>query len=95
MSFYHWEMGKNEKLVRERGVSFEEVVLAIEKGKILDIVDHPNKGKYGSQKMYVIELNGYAYLVPFVQDKEVLFLKTIIPSRKATKKHLRGTDEDF
>ena len=93
MSFYHWDVGKNEKLIHERGVSFEEVVLAIENGRVLDVVAHPNKSKYGSQKMYVVELHDYAYLVPFVEDKAVIFLKTIIPSRKATKKHLRRTDE--
>ena len=88
MKFYHWDTGKNEKLIRERGISFEEAVLAIETGKVLDIVSHPNLGRYHGQRMYIVEMNGYAYLVPFVEDKAVIFLKTVIPSRKATKEYL-------
>ena len=88
MKFYHWDAAKNEKLIRERGISFEEAVLAIETGKVLDIVGHPNPGRYQGQRMYIVEMNGYAYLVPFVEDKTVVFLKTIIPSRKATKQYL-------
>ena len=88
MKFYHWDTGKNERLVRERGISFEEAVLAIETGKILDVVSHPNPGKYRKQRMYIVEMNSYAFLVPFVEDKAVIFLKTVIPSRKATKQYL-------
>ena len=94
MKLYHWNFEKNEKLIRERGVCFEEVVLVIEKEKVLDVVGHPNAGKYGGQKMYVVELNNYVYLVPFVEDKETVFLKTIIPSRKATKKYLRRAKDE-
>ena len=88
MKFYHWDTGKNEKLVRERGISFEEVVFAIESGKVLDVVEHPNRGRYQNQRMFVVLINDYAYLVPFVEDKAVIFLKTIIPSRRATKLYL-------
>ena len=90
MRAFSWDVSKNEKLVSERGISFEEVVFAIEDGKVLDVIEHPKAGKYHNQRMFVIEWNSYAYLVPFVEDKENdrLFLKTIIPSRKATKRYL-------
>ena len=91
---YYWDRVKNEKLISRRGISFEEIVLAIEDEKILDEVEHPNETKYKNQKMYIVELNNYAYLVPFVQDKEHIFLKTIIPSRKATRKYLRRPDNE-
>lgn len=82
-------MDKNTKLKAERGVSFEDIILAIEDDEtLLDIITHPNSKKYPQQKMYVVELYGYAYLVPFVRKENVIFLKTIIPSRKATKKYL-------
>ena len=89
MKYFNWNNEKNEKLRKDRGVSFEEVVLAIEQGQLLDILEHPNKDKYGNQQIYVIEFDDYAYLVPIVREGEKLFLKTIIPSRKATKKYLR------
>ena len=94
MGYFSWDAIKNEKLTRERGISFEEVVLAIEKGNILDVISHPNASKYRHQRMYIVELNGYAYLVPFIEDKEFIFLKTIIPSRKATKKYLEGGKDE-
>ena len=66
----------------------EEIIIAIEENKILDIVEHRNKKQYPNQKIFVINMTGYAYLVPFVEDKQKIFLKTIIPSRKATKKYI-------
>ena len=84
-----WGEEKNRKLMEERGVCFEDVVLKIEMGEILDILDHPNKERYPGQRIFVVEIEGYAYLVPFVETEEEVFLKTIIPSRKATKKYLR------
>lgn len=81
---------KNSKLIEERGVSFEEVIAAIENDKLLDVLEHPNQTKYKDQKIYVIELNEYIFLVPFVIDAEGnYFLKTIIPSRKANQKYSR------
>ena len=80
---------KNEKLKRERNISFEIILLQIEAGKILDILEHPNSEKYQGQKIFVIEFEGYAFLVPFVEDEQKIFLKTIIPSRKATKFYLK------
>lgn len=79
---------KNEILINSRGVSFEEVIAILESGNVLDIIEHPNQEKYSHQKIYIVEINGYAYLVPFVKDKHKIFLKTIIPNRKATKKYL-------
>lgn len=72
----------------EREVSFEEVVLAIEEGDLLDILENLNKQKHPNQKILVVNINNYAYLVPFIEDEEKIFFKTIIPSRKATKKYL-------
>ena len=89
MTYYDWNIEKNSELKKNRNISFEIIVVQIENGKILDILEHPNKEKYDNQQIYVIEFNNYAYLVPSVQDGEKIFLKTIIPSRKATKKYLR------
>ena len=85
---FDWDDKKNELLISTRGVSFEEIVAILDGREELDILDHPNKEKYVGQKIYVVEINGYVYLVLFVQDKERIFLKTIIPSRKARKKYL-------
>jgi len=90
MKSFEWDDDKNEKLKSERGISFEEVVFYIANGYVLDIVPHPGKNKYPSQKMFIVNMDDYAYLVPFVESEEIIFLKTIIPSRKATKKYLKG-----
>jgi uncharacterized DUF497 family protein len=90
---YDWNSDKSNYLKSERGISFEEVVFYIEQGNILAIIEHPNKAKYPDQKMYIIEIDDYAYLVPFVKEKDKIFLKTIIPSRKATKIYLEKTNE--
>jgi len=86
MGNYAWDNEKNGKLVRERGVSFEEVLLCIEEGRFLDVICSANE-KYKHQKQFVVEIRGYIYLVPFVDSGERIFLKTIIPSRKMTQKH--------
>jgi len=88
MKYIDWNEEKNQFLKRERDISFEEVLLAIENSQILDIVKHPNQKRYQNQKIIIININNYAYLVPFVEDEEKIFLKTIIPSRKATKKYI-------
>jgi len=90
MKSFNWDDNKNKKLINERGVSFEEVVFCIEKGYILDKIEHPNQKKYKGQKMFVIQIDTYVYLVPFVENGKEVFLKTIIPSRKATKFYLKG-----
>lgn len=88
MKQFLWNKEKNGTLAIERNVSFEQVVYAIEQGKLLDILEHPNKDKYQSQKIFVVKIRDYVWLVPFVEDEKTIFLKTIIPSRKATKKYL-------
>jgi uncharacterized DUF497 family protein len=90
MQIFKWNAEKNEALARERGITFEEIVKRIELGAKIIETDHPNKKKYPNQKILIIEVDGYAYLVPCVIDKNEYFLKTIIPSRKATKKYLGG-----
>lgn len=84
---------KNEKLKKERNVSFEDVIYYIEHGKLLAILKHGNQKKYSGQKIYVLEINNYAYLVPFIETENEIFLKTIIPSRKATRKYLEVRNE--
>ena len=83
-------MEKNEVLARERGITFEEVVQKIKAGAKIIETDHPNKKRYPHQKILIIDVEGYAYLVPCVIAGDEYFLKTIIPSRKATKKYLGG-----
>jgi len=85
MKYFDWSEAKNEQLQAERGLGFEEIVIAITQGKLLDVLPHPNKKKYPNQRVYVVEINKYAYLVPFVEDDQKVFLKTIFPSRNATK----------
>lgn len=80
-------------LKSERGVSFEEALVSISTGGLLDVVGHPNKEKYPNQQIFVLRIRGYAYIVPFVETDQEIFLKTIIPSRSATKRYIkRGTD---
>ena len=85
MKIYRWNDIKNEQLKRSRGISFEDIVLALEAGGLLEIVDHPNPKRYPKQKVFVIALAEYVYLVPHMEESEYVFLKTIIPSRKATR----------
>ena len=90
MEIFSWNTENNEILARERGITFEEIVRKIESGAKVIETDHPNKKKYPNQKILIVDVDGYAYLVPCVIDKNEYFLKTIIPSRKATKKYLGG-----
>jgi uncharacterized DUF497 family protein len=83
-----WNAEKNQWLMSERGVSFEDVVYALQTGGLLDDVTHPNRGRYPNQRMFVVKIDDYAWLVPYVENDKILFLKTIIPSRKATKRYL-------
>ena len=92
MKRFNWDNEKNKKLIKERGISFEEIVFCIEKGYILDKIEHPSQEKYEGQKMFIIQVDKYAYLVPFVENEHEVFLKTIIPSRKATKLYIKGDD---
>jgi len=85
MKPFRWSAEKNALLKRERGVSFEEITVAVEDGALLEMVAHPNLSKYPRQKIMVVQVAGYAYLVPFVDEEDHYFLKTVIPSRKATR----------
>jgi hypothetical protein len=87
---YQWNEQKNAKLKLEREVSFEAIVDAINQGNLIETFEHPNKLKYGNQKIYFVKFEEYVYLVPFIEDEAKIFLKTIIPSRKATRKYLKG-----
>jgi uncharacterized DUF497 family protein len=82
---FKWNMEKNELLKEERNVCFEDVVVQINEDNILDIIKHPNQDKYCSQKIYIVLLQNYTYMVPFVKNENEIFLKTIIPSRKMHK----------
>ena len=88
MKVFKWNAEKNEILARERGITFEEIVQKIASGAKVIQTDYPNKKKYPNQKILIVDVDGYAFLVPCVIDKNEYFLKTIIPSRKATKKYL-------
>lgn len=88
MKYFDWDEVKNAKLKAERGLNFEDILTAIEEGKVLDNIAHPNQHRYPGQRVLVVNVHGYAFLVPFVEDSEKLFLKTIYPSRKFTKAYL-------
>ncbi|MDD2640966.1 MAG: DUF4258 domain-containing protein [Arcobacteraceae bacterium] len=87
-----YSLEKNEQLKAQRDISFEDVILAIESGKLLDDIEHPNKEKYPHQNIFIIlvEIKDYVYLVPYVEDETSIFLKTIIPSRQMNKKYNKG-----
>ncbi|MHB1274909.1 MAG: BrnT family toxin [Candidatus Humimicrobiaceae bacterium] len=93
MKYHSWNNDKNEKLKKERNISFEDVIYYIENEKLHAILKHKNQERYPGQKIYAVEINNYIYLVPFVEIENEIFLKTIIPSRKATKKYLEVRDE--
>ena len=93
MKHYTWNPEKNELLKKERDVGFEDVVFHIEAGDEVDVLEHPNKERYPNQKILVVLIEGYAYLVQFVESDSEVFLKTIIPSRKATKRYTGGHNE--
>ncbi len=88
MKSFRWNSEKNASLQVDRGISFENVVVAIESEGLLDMLIHPNQTKYPGQKIFVVAWDNYVYLVPFVEDDAFIFLKTIIPSRKATRDYL-------
>jgi uncharacterized DUF497 family protein len=89
MRIFSWDNDKNEWLKAHRGVCFEQVVLLMERGDILDVIEHPNQDEYPGQRIAVVMIDDYAYLVPYVHDGDEIFLKTLIPSRKATNKYMR------
>ena len=90
MKYYDWNNDKNELLKKLRGVSFEQVVLAIVSGDLVDRIRHPNPEKYPNQRIFLVKIEDYIYSVPYIEEDEKIFLKTIIPNSKATKKYLGG-----
>ena len=84
----NWNSTKNQQLITERGISFEDIVFYLQQGQLLDDIEHPNSNKYPEQRIFVIDVDGYVHLVPYVEDRKEIFLKTVIPSRKATKHYL-------
>lgn len=92
MDYFDWDPEKNEILIKQRGMSFERVLVAIQSGNVLDVVPHTNRQRYPNQLILVVLIEEYVYLIPFVKDEEKIFLKTIIPSRKATKHYRKGKE---
>ena len=90
MKLIHWNPEKNRRLIKERSISFEDIIFSLQSGGLLDDSPHPNKVKYPHQRIYTVSIDRYVYLVPYVENDNEIFLKTIIPSRKATKKYLGG-----
>ena len=84
---YNWSANKNQLLLEERGISFERIVFEISIGNEVAVVMHPNQDKYPGQMISMVEVDDYVYLVPFIETDSEIFLKTIIPSRKATRQH--------
>ena len=93
VKYFAWDDAKNAKLKADRGIGFEEIVF-IERGDLLDILVHPKPDRYGGQRIFVVQRDDYVYLVPFIEDEQTVFLKTIIPSRKATKQYLGEESDD-
>lgn len=94
MRYFDWSTDKNEWLKEQRDIAFEEIVFHILHGGLLDVLEHPNKEQYSGQKIFVVNVEGYVFLVPYVETEESVFLKTIIPSRKMTKKYLGGNKDE-
>jgi uncharacterized DUF497 family protein len=88
MKYFDWNDEKNELLKKTRDVSFEQVEFAIASGDLIDRIKHPNTAQYPNQKVFLVRIEGYIYSVPYVEDNDKIFFKTIIPNRKATKKYL-------
>ena len=90
MKSYDWNDEKNEWLRQERGVTFEDIVFHLAHGGLLDVLEHPNPRRYPGQRLFIVNVEGYACIVPFVEEDDKIFLKTVIPSRKMTKQYLGG-----
>ncbi len=90
MKYFDWNESKNDRLRAERDICFEDILTAIDAGKVLDDVEHPNALRYAAQRVLIVAINEYAYFVPYIEDEVKIFFKTITPSRKATKRYLKG-----
>jgi len=93
---FDWNDKKNKELKAKRDISFEEIVISINEGKVIDVLDHPKPEKYPNQQIYLVWCRNYVYVVPFVkkEEKQEIFLKTISPSRMYTKKYRSGMDNE-
>ena len=91
---FDFNLEKSRLLKETRDISFEELIALMDEDHILDVLEHPNKEKYGKQKIFVVRIADYVYLVPFVKEGKKIFLKTIIPSRKAAAEYLKGGEDD-
>lgn len=90
MKIYNWNSDKNQELILGRNVSFEEAIFHIEHGGLLDDIVHPSASAYPGQRIFIVCIKEYVHLVPYVESDDEVFLKTIIPSRKFTKKYIGG-----
>jgi uncharacterized DUF497 family protein len=93
MKLYEWSAEKNAWLRQERGITFEDIVFHVARGGLLDTIEHPDQRRYAGQRISIVKVEEYVCLVPFVDDDEVILLKTIMPSRKMTKQYLGGDAE--
>jgi uncharacterized DUF497 family protein len=90
MKLFDWDLRKNEELRVQRKISFEDIVFSISRDGLMDILEHPDQNRYPGQRIFIVNVDDYAYIVPFIEDERTIFLKTIIPSRKMTRKYLGG-----
>jgi len=88
MKAYNWNPEKNQQLIEQRGISFENIVFYLQNDGVLDDIKHPNEKDYPNQRVFIVNVDEYAFLVPYVESDNEFFLKTVIPSRKATKQYL-------
>lgn len=93
MKLYNWNREKNEWLRKNRGICFEDILFYIENDFLIDDIEHSNQEEYSGQRMMVFNIEDYIYLVPYIESEDEIFLKTIFPSRKATKNYLEKKDE--
>ena len=90
MKLYDWSLEKNEEIKIQRNISFEDIVFSMSRDGLMDILEHPDQQRYPGQRIFIVNVDDYAYVIPFIEDEKTIFLKTIIPSRKMTKKYLGG-----
>ena len=88
MKYFDWDTEKNRVLKEERDVGFEDALVAMEEGGLLDVYNHPNQSRYPEQKIAIVKIKDYVYLLPYIEDDNKYFLKTIFPSRKMTQKYI-------
>jgi len=94
VKLFDWSLGKNEELKALRKISFEDIVFSMSRDGLMDILEHPDQQRYPGQRIFIVNVDDYAYIVPFIEDEKTVFLKTIIPSRKMTKKYLGGKQRE-